>query len=866
MGNSSLSEIKIENLPQKQHIPLFTEENSPTKDKETIEKEKENLKIISKHNKENKDNDLIDKCFLDHFSFRVLEKQARNEIIKQVSLCYAKAGTILFQQDNPPGNFFIISNGVCNMLINNESIKLLKKGECFGEIDFMSGCNREYTIKCNSDCNLWLMDKKNFSQITKHILTKVFQDNIINTENVPLIKILDHDYRSKIISNCYRETRFPNNKIFIKNQNANFLYLIKDGEIYIKKNNEIISTLTTGDYFGELSIISQNNRLLDIIPKTKTHLYSISISAIKKILGENYPILLILGITKAAFIKTKYFTKVKFLDNVLHLFKLTFYDKETIIIKNGTKKCDNIIITISGKLINNNTNEIICEKGCLLYGDEIYNNDETIINTDIKCESYSLLLSVKTKNLLNFIGCSFKQLGKKASIIDQLKCVSLFKNCTEAKLNNLASKLKTKNFKEGEYIIKEGEEGSCFYIIKKGSVDIIVKNKYIRTINENEFFGERALFFKEKRSASAKSNKNCEIFYLEKNDFENVIEKNLKNYLLDRLYLQDNSVNLDDLIFCTNLGSGTYGNVSLVKNKKNNYLYAIKNISNKQIMYGQLYKNLELERSILLQIDHPFIVKLVKSLKDKKYIYFLMDYIKGKELFDIIREIGLLNKEQTQFYSGSMMLAVDYLHERKFIFRDIKPENIMVLYNGYIKLIDFGTAKIINKKTKSLIGTPHYMAPEVILGEGYSFQVDYWSIAVCMYEFFCGKLPFAEGIEDTMEIYGKIINEELKFPDFIKDRDFKHLMHLMLNKNKKERYCKFNQINSHIWFKDFNWEELLSLNMKPAYLPKNDDKIINYNEIPYIEYTKNLKDWEPTKEKYITEKDKIDFDEWLENF
>ena len=275
MGNSSLTEIKIINLPQKQHLPNISPENSPTEDKIITEKEKENLKIISKNNKPKKDHELIDKCFLDHFSFRILEKQARNEIIKQVSLCYAKAGTTLFQQNDPPGNFYIISSGVCNMLINGESVKLLQKGECFGEIDFMSGCNREFSIKCNSDCNLWLMEKKNFLQITKHILTKVFQDNIINTENVPLIKILDHDYKSKIISNCYRETRFPNNNIFFENQNANFLYLIKDGEIYIKKNGEIISTLTEGDYFGELSIISQNNRLLEVIPKTKSHLYSI---------------------------------------------------------------------------------------------------------------------------------------------------------------------------------------------------------------------------------------------------------------------------------------------------------------------------------------------------------------------------------------------------------------------------------------------------------------------------------------------------------------------------------------------------------------------------------------------------------------
>lgn len=160
------------------------------------------------------------------------------------------------------------------------------------------------------------------------------------------------------------------------------------------------------------------------------------------------------------------------------------------------------------------------------------------------------------------------------------------------------------------------------------------------------------------------------------------------------------------MTYLTKLGSGSYGNVSLVKSTKKEFFYAIKNISNKQILYNNLQYNLDLERGILLRVDHPFIVKLVKTLKDDRFIYFLMDYIKGKELFSVIRDIGLLNKTQTLFYGASIMLAVNYLHQRKFVFRDIKPENVMVLENGYIKIIDFGTAKAIEDKTKTTLGTP----------------------------------------------------------------------------------------------------------------------------------------------------------------
>ena len=339
----------------------------------------------------------------------------------------------------------------------------------------------------------------------------------------------------------------------------------------------------------------------------------------------------------------------------------------------------------------------------------------------------------------------------------------------------------------------------------------------------------------------------------------------MKEHLMNRLYLQDNTVELKDLLFKMPLGTGNYGNVSLVRNKKNKFPYAIKAISRNQINAEQLHLNLELERSILLKIDHPFIVKLVKSLKDKNNVYFLMEYIKGKELFDVIRDIGLLNKPQTQFYGASLMLAVDYLHERKFIFRDIKPENVMVIQNGYLKLIDFGTAKEISDRTNTIIGTPHYMAPEVILGEGYSFQVDIWSIAICMYEFVCGGVPFGENAEEPMDVYLAIVNDKMIFPNFCKDSDFKLLMQQMLTKNPISRMSKFSQIKNHIWFNGFNWEDLISLNMEAPYKPSLKKDKEEKNDILFVDYIKSLGEEKANNSK-IDPKTLAEYNNWWEKF
>ena len=378
---------------------------------------------------------------------------------------------------------------------------------------------------------------------------------------------------------------------------------------------------------------------------------------------------------------------------------------------------------------------------------------------DLIAEPDCLLCEVNTDAFLKATGYSFKDLINRSDIIEMLKNVRLFKSLSQSKINLIASKVKFESFKDKDKIILAGDDGTKLYILKEGKADIWVKGNFIRTLNENEYFGERTLFFKEPRSATVTANGDVEVIALEKDDFKLVLENNLKEYLINRLALQDDSVQLKDLTYIKELGQGNFGAVCMVKNKKTKCMYAIKAVSKVQIEHEKLIENIEMEKGVLLKIDHPFIVKLVKSLKNNKHLFYLMEYVRGKELWDVIREIGLLNKVQCQFYAASVMLAIDYLHSRKIVYRDIKPENIIVCDSGYLKVIDFGTAKEIEDRTSTILGTPHYMAPEVILGEGYTNAYDFWSCAVCMYEFVAGGVPFGENADDPMQVYLAIINE-----------------------------------------------------------------------------------------------------------
>ena len=679
-----------------------------------------------------------------------------------MSLYYAKKGKTIFKQGAPSGMFYVLRQGSVNLILNGEIKQVIKKSGVFGDTSLIYNTDRDYTITTLEECFMWTIEKRNFKKILEYITNITYDDTNKSVNNLPLFKIIDIGEKSKIIKDFYRETHIPGRPIYIKGQISNCIYIIKDGFVDIKDGKKVVKTLKEGDYFGDLSVIGLTNRIMDAEAKEKTHLYSISVSNLEKILGENFRTNYMLSLIKIAFFKTENFKNLNFdfLDEIMQFFKFRFYSKQTEILRAGDLKSKRIIIPIDGELLDSSNDKVICDKNTMLFDKEIFNNDQTELKYSIYCSSLCIVAKAKTSDIEKKYKCTLKELIERSSKIEQLKKVALFKNLSKDKFNLLANKIKTEFIPDKQNVITQGEEGTRFYIIKKGLVAIYVNKKYIRTMNENEYLGERALFFKEPRSATAKAHGDCEVYYLEKEDFETVIEKNLKDYLINRIYLQDDSITLDQLTYLISLGSGSYGNVSLVKTTKKNYLYAIKNISIKQTLYNNLTANIELEKSILLSIDHPFIVKLVKTLKDDRFLYFLMDYIRGKELFDVIRDIDILSKSQTLFYGASIMLAVKYLHERKCIYRDIKPENIMVTENGYIKIIDFGTAKILKDgRTQTTMGTPHYMAPEMILGGGYSFEVDYWAIAVCMYEFICGEVPFGDKSEDPMEIYLAVKNE-----------------------------------------------------------------------------------------------------------
>jgi cGMP-dependent protein kinase len=685
-------------------------------------------------------------------------------------------------------------------------------------------------------------NKKNYDECLKFINTTHILSHLAESDKSLLIQSLK-------VNNFVKDECIVN-----AHEKCLNVYFVKDGLLQCVDDDGIcIRTLTTGDNFGEKELLMDTNIDYNLITKTDCICYSISVKSFKKMIGHKFRNFIFYNYMKAAFDCSKFFQTMNdfYIEKIFKLFNIINLNQDNVAFPIGHKKSSKFVIIISGYLINSKTKEIIGRPLDILFEEELLSLSDEKIKYALDPSPDALFFEGDTNEILKYLQCkSFEGVLNKNKIFENLSKIVLFKSFSQLKLYKLINLIHKEKYKNEETIIKEGTIGEKFYIVKSGQVEVYQRNIYLRTLNPMEYFGERSLLTNEVRSATVIAKNDVELYCLDKESFNLNLSEMMINYLNISLYLHDETVSLDDLLFIKEIGKGNYGKVSLVMNKRTKFPYAIKVINKNNILNENLSENIQLEKNILLKIDHPFIVKLVKCLKDDQNIYLLLEYIKGKELFDVIRDIGFLNKEQTNFYIASMMVAIQYLHERKIIYRDIKPENIIIEKNGYLKLIDFGTAKEIEDRTKTIIGTPHYMAPEILTGEGYSFQVDFWSISICMYEFICGEVPFGERDEDPMEIYFAIINKSLTFPtEYVTiDKEFKNIMKKMLDKNPSYRLSNFHSIKKQHWFKDFKWDELTNLNLKPPYLP----------EIPYSSFDFN------EQSKPLFDSDKQEFQDYID--
>jgi len=290
-------------------------------------------------------------------------------------------------------------------------------------------------------------------------------------------------------------------------------------------------------------------------------------------------------------------------------------------------------------------------------------------------------------------------------------------------------------------------------------------------------------------------------------------------------------IQLSDLRVLGTLGKGSFGVVQLVKDK-NGHTYALKIVSKQAVVDLGQQEHVINEKKTMMQLNHPFLVRLYATFQDADRLYFLAEAALGGELFTLLRSRSTFPEQTARFYSAGVILAFEYMHAKGIIYRDLKPENLLLDSKGYLKVTDFGFAKKIGDgRTWTLCGTPDYLAPEVVSGQGHGKGVDWWTLGILIFEMLAGYPPFYD--EDPMKTYGRIMSGQITFPMHFSKTAI-DLIKKLLNPKASKRYgCLAGGaalIKNHAWFARFDWRAFLSRRLPaPVVLPvKSPEDMSNF--------------------------------------
>ncbi|KIW73366.1 cAMP-dependent protein kinase type 2 [Phialophora macrospora] len=278
---------------------------------------------------------------------------------------------------------------------------------------------------------------------------------------------------------------------------------------------------------------------------------------------------------------------------------------------------------------------------------------------------------------------------------------------------------------------------------------------------------------------------------------------------------------LTDFAIQRTLGTGSFGRVHLVQSKHNQRYYAIKVLKKAQVVKMKQIEHTNDERRMLQRVKHPFLITLWGTFQDSRNLYMVMDFIEGGELFSLLRKSQRFPNPVAKFYAAEVTLALEYLHSQNIIYRDLKPENLLLDRHGHVKITDFGFAKEVPDITWTLCGTPDYLAPEVVASKGYNKSVDWWSLGILIFEMLCGFTPFWDG-GSPVKIYENILKGRVKYPPYI-HADAQDLLVQLITNDLTKRLGNLHggpsDIKNHAWFAEVTWERLLKKDIDAPYVP-----------------------------------------------
>lgn len=815
---SDASPIFGSNLPRRGSLAIFSDSTAPDRSvrRGSFSGAIDRKASFAKVEKTEDDKKLIHSALQKHFIFSNLTELQIDALTIEMKYVVYPSQKIIFEQNSIGENFYIISKGKVEVVINLKVAAVLNVGDSFGEVALLHDTPRTATIIALQETQLWALDRMTFRKILQNMNIQKFSENLVFIENIQMFKSLTKKQKESLANAMTVETYKPGHRILREGDTGDFMYIIKEGTVVVTKNGAEIRKLVKNDYFGEQALLQNNFRTASVTALDKVICLSINSEGLYATLGSHLQEIIHTNTQRMAIDTNPYLSRLSStqINNFVAKTKVTTL-KRGHTIKLAGCLIDFIIIVLRGCI---GTKTLRVKYLEIFNFQEFLDGNKTLMENIVVHEDCDIA-EISKIGFEECIGGRLNEVLERNDVCKIMKDIQIFHSVDMKTLEKVVKMLSVVRFRNKDVIFTQNQPGDSLFMVKSGNVEVVKNGVVVRTVGKNDYFGERSLIFNIVRSATIRAIGNVECWTLTQSQFMSIFNNQMKATIQERIDLQDDKIEIRDLCTIKLLHQGQVANYFLCVNQTNQKLYILKTMQKSKIINLNLIENVLSQKKINSQMNHGMIVKLVKTFKDSLRLSMLIEYVAGVDFSEALKILKKLNELDSRFYAGCLILIIDYLHEHDIVYRDLNLMNIIIDRIGYPKLINFSCAKSIQSRTFTLTGTPHYVAPEIITGNGYSFSVDFWSLGVTLYRTIYGLLPFGNTLTDPMMIYQEILNKRLIFPSTVdplsKSRD---LISTLLTKNSSQR-TNAEKIKAHPWFVGLNWDLLSNKQIKAPFLP-----------------------------------------------
>jgi CRP-like cAMP-binding protein len=731
--------------------------------------------VLPEFMKDSTDKKIIVTALRKNFVFEDMDNKEIDKLVAAMEEVQFAAGKDIITQGEEGDYFYVVARGAVAFFIDGEKIGNAGPGNAFGELALLYTCPRSATVRALERTTLFRTDQKVFTIMTQSETKKSEEEKRELLRKIPFLSSLGADDINRLASLMGPVLFSTGDYIVRKGDKGSSFFIIRNGkarvtEVFVGGTSYEDISLEEGDYFGEDALVSDEPRAANVVALTKGSAFAIERDSVWKVLG----------------------------------------DFGSLISKTQDRKK-----LVSGR--------------------------------NIWCA-------------FRWPSCLLKTKIRGSHIQESMK---IFRDAdlSSADFDNLAKRVTDKAFAKGETICRRKEMvGAALYIVREGAVKITPKDKKATEIIKcGGAFGQDQILAMAPTDDSqfvstytAKVLEDCVCGVLTLDDCRTTFDTSA---LGDRIFSEGNftlekkraamrqliqaNIKYEDLEKDRIIGTGQFGTVWLVradphKTKKKSMMleFALKvQFKEDPVRRQGALDAIKREMTVLRQLNHPFIIDLVDTYETGDQLMMLTEPVKGGELWSRIHRedqdgnwTSGMPEKNAKFYALVIADVVSFMHRQHIIFRDLKPENVLIDEEGYPALCDFGFAKYCpSDETATFCGTPNYLAPEIVLNRGHGAAVDHWALGVVTYEMITGENPFYYEGQDQMALLQAIVQEDFYPPPGTASKEVVHLISGLLEKEPVQRLGSLaggeKGILKHPWFSELDINQIRNKKAKAPDIP-----------------------------------------------